>query len=730
MTEAKRGWNSNFVEFATTEPSRILEQLHRAYPEASPEEGASWGDSVPHLQRGLRQLVREDTNLAHCTAILEYQLPMESRRADAVLLLRNSVVVIEFKRKQFSSDADVDQAHAYARDLRGYHRECHNRPVHAILVLTRAHGRRRTDRNVDVCGPDALDAIVRDLDAGTGPPLDADRFLAADVYRPLPSLIRAARDLFRVGRPPQLWRAAANTDNAVNHIARIVADARLARARHLVLLAGVPGAGKTLVGMRIAHDPRLELLKEGEGDAPAVFLSGNGPLVKVLQYVLDEAGGDGGTFVRPVKEYVRYHLKPRKDLPHVVVFDEAQRAFDRAKMADVHHTDLDDSRSEPEHFIEFAERKRDWSVIVGLVGTGQEIYIGEEGGLGLWANAIRESRERGRWTVHAPPEMADCFHGLTCETSKALTLDQTLRSHRAGRLHAFVAKLIEKTPPKPAVLRRIANDLHGHDLRITRDRALADQYLRERYRDHADARFGLMASSRDKALVKCGVPNDFESTDAVSPGPWYNDGESDSEKSCRHLRDCVTEFGAQGLELDAVLLAWGTDFVLRGGEWVIDDAKGYWSKGNAKVRNPWQLRANAYRVLLTRGRDAHIVFVPQLPALDETWSYLRSCGFRRLEPDPQEPDPQEPDPQEPDPREPDPQEPPIGGWRPRQVGGGIWGAVLEGEGAANLPSNEELRGASIRVTDRKGHSWTTTITEVVDRASTRIVVKNSGRPRH
>lgn len=634
--EAKRGWNSDFVQFETAPSSRILERLRLAYPESSGEERRSWGDSVPKLQQEIGEVVRVDTHFARCTAVLEYQLPMESRRADAVLLLREGVVVIELKGKRTPSDADIDQAHAYARDLRCYHRECHERPVHAVLVPTRMRGRQGMDRNVHICGPDALDSLVGRLDARrAGAPIDAGRFLAADAYRPLPSLIRAARDLFLVQRPPQLWRAAANTDAAVDHIARIVADARLAGARCLVLLAGVPGAGKTLVGMRIAHDPGLDLLKHGDGGAPAVFLSGNGPLVEVLQYVLREAGGAGRTFVRPIREYVRrYHRHPDLEpSEHVVVFDEAQRAFDRARVADTHKQPPDHARSEPEHFIEFAERKRGWSVIVGLVGTGQEIHIGEEGGLTLWADAIRRSREPHRWTVHGPPEMAGHFRGLAVATSGALTLDETLRSHRASRLHDLVAKLLRKTPPKAVALRQIANELQrdGHDLRITRDRALAERYLRERYRGHAEARFGLMASSRDRDLAAFGVPNDFQSTKRVRHGPWYNDAETDDGgRSCRHLRDCVTEFGAQGLELDAVLLAWGTDFVLRGGDWSIDRARRYRPGGNASVRDPWRLRANAYRVLLTRGRDAHVVFVPRLPELDETWSYLRACGFRPL----------------------------------------------------------------------------------------------------
>ena len=636
MTEAKRGWDSDFVQFEATPRSTILERLRLVYPESSREERLSWGNTVPKLQQEIGEVVRIDTHYARCTAVLEYQLPMESRRADAVLLLREGVVVIELKGKSFPTDADIDQAHAYARDLRCYHRDCHERPVHAVLVPTQMRGRVQTERNVHVCGPDALDALVGSLDASrTGPPIDAQRFLDADAYRPLPSLIRAARDLFMAKRPPQLWRAAANTDDAVDHIARIVADASITRTRRLVLLAGVPGAGKTLVGMRIAHDPGLDLVKRGERGAPAVFLSGNGPLVEVLQYVLREAGGGGRTFVRPIREYVRRYgghadLEPPE---HVVVFDEAQRAFDRAMVADKHKHSLADARSEPEHFVEFAGRTRDWSVIVGLVGSGQEIHIGEEGGLRLWAEAIRRSATPEKWTVHVPPAVAGSFAGLTVETSEKLTLDETLRSHRASRLHAFVATLLRRKPPSATTLCAVAEELMdaGHDLRITRDRGCAERYLRERYREDADARFGLMASSRDRDLVRFGVPNDYQSTKRLRFGPWYNDGEADERQlSCRHLRDCVTEFGAQGLELDAVLLAWGTDFALRNGSWNIERARKYRSGGNAAVRNPWQLRANAYRVLLTRGRDAHVVFVPRLSELDETWNYLRASGFRPL----------------------------------------------------------------------------------------------------
>ena len=163
---------------------------------------------------------------------------------------------------------------------------------------------------------------------------------------------------------------------------------------------------------------------------------------------------------------------------------------------------------------------------------------------------------------------------------------------------------------------------------MTRDLDVARAYLRDRYADAPDARFGLVASSRDKVLDDWGVPNGWHDTKNLRLGPWYGDNEKGSQYSCRHLRDCVTEFGAQGLELDGVLLAWGSDLVR-------DDSR--WSNAHAKrharaahVRDPFQLRLNAYRVLLTRGRDCAIIFVPPLRELDETAAWLQECGVRLL----------------------------------------------------------------------------------------------------
>ena len=164
-------------------------------------------------------------------------------------------------------------------------------------------------------------------------------------------------------------------------------------------------------------------------------------------------------------------------------------------------------------------------------------------------------------------------------------------------------------------------------MRITRDLDSAKSYLRERYADHPESRFGVVASSKDKALKDHGVDNSFQATKNVKFGPWYADP-PDSDRSCCTLNSVVTEFGAQGLELDSALLAWGTDFRRVDGKWTNRDAGGY--RHSHRIKDALQLRKNAYRVLLTRGREATVVFVPPVAELDDTYAFLKSCGFSEL----------------------------------------------------------------------------------------------------
>ena len=630
------GWSSKFPTFIDTPKRDIRQKLQDFVKDAGESQIRAWDDSIPVMQREASAIIRSDETASQYSSIMEYRLPLESRRTDVIFLVKNNIVVLELKGKTTPSQADLDQVSAYVRDLKCYHRECDNRPVVPILVPMLARGDKGIVSGVRVVGPDYLNTVVNELEKGNETnPLSQEDFLSEEAYRPLPTLIQAARELFHSGTLRTIHRARAATDPAVKEICRIIREAHQTKSRRLILITGVPGAGKTLVGLRIAHAHFLDDLAvqrgNGKYSAPAVFLSGNGPLVQVLQYELSGSGGGGKAFVRDVLNYVRTYSTSRQPIPpeHVLIYDEAQRAFDAEQVA-AKHKDLVCGKSEPDLFIEFAERVPQWCVVIGLIGSGQEIHIGEEAGLGQWSKAIEKSRIASEWTIHGPDHVRkhNFSPSLKYIPSEDLNLDKEIRFHLAEDIHRFVSLLIDNKSRLNYDLKPIADKLEkqGYHLRITRDLEAAKNYLRERYSENPDARYGILASSRDRDLHRFGIMNDWQSTKNTDFGPWYSDPEEEPRhKSCRHLKDVVTEFGAQGLELDAVLLAWGTDFKVVNGKWSNEKASRYQNSG--RIKDPEQLRINAYRVLLTRGRDCNVVFVPPLEELNETYLYLVKQGF-------------------------------------------------------------------------------------------------------
>jgi hypothetical protein len=634
---ARCGWQSDFPTFADEEPRVVRISLQGFLAGASESQVFAWDESIPQIQVEVGEVVDIDRLADQYTAILEYELPLESRRPDVVLLVSGAVVVLELKSKTEPDQADLDQASAYARDLRCYHRHCAGREVHAVVVPTRAHGYTAVRDGVHIASPDTIHDLIQSLQRPwSGGHLKAEDFLSSDAYCPLPTLVQAARELFKDGKVRNIPEARADTDPAVDELSRIAHEAARTKSRHLVLVTGVPGSGKTLVGLRAVHSPKLaDIAVEragGSPTAPAIFLSGNGPLVEVLQYELKDAGGEGKTFVRDVKNYVKQYLGNSGAIPphHVIVYDEAQRAWDAEQVSAKHA--FPSVVSEPEAFVEFGERVPEWCVLVGLIGAGQEIHIGEEGGLGQWREALEKASVPGAWTVHAPAAvLAAEFQSLSGGVQKlaceALELTRELRFHFAADLDEWVERFLEERDPSRCGDLAARLEQQSYHLRMTRDFDAAADYLRDRYGENCDARFGLVASSRDKALVDWGVRNDYWSVERVRRGPWYADGE-ESPRSCRHLRDCLSEFKTQGLELDGVLLAWGTDLERVDGQWSIGRAKGY--RGGTPVKDPYQLRLNAYRVLLTRGRDCTVLYVPPIRELDETSAWIQECGVRPL----------------------------------------------------------------------------------------------------
>jgi hypothetical protein len=585
------------------------------------------------LQDECRDLVRCETDAQGYIAILEYALPRESRRPDVILLEGGTVVVLELKGKAEPSRADLDQVFAYARDLRCYHAACADHPVVPVLVPMRADSIAREMDGVRVTGPRGIhQLLLRIAREFTAPAITAPEFLRPDAYAPLPTLVRAARDLLLHEPLPTVKRAQAATDPAVDRITAIAHEAARTGTRRLVLLTGVPGSGKTLVGLRLVHAGFLDdLAVERDGGkpaAPAVFLSGNDPLVTVLQDALKGAGGGGKVFVRRVRDYVREYSRRHAALPpeHLLVFDEAQRAWDREHLARKHDIPPAEAKSEPEHFVAFAERIPKWCVVVGLIGTGQEIHAGEQGGVGQWRHAVEGASNPAAWTVHAPAGIEEAFVGSSVRTEwePSLNLDTELRFKAARSLHQFVERLLsgEGIAETRGVGERVWDE--GYRLRLTRDLESAKRHAKGACEGLPEARYGLLASSKAKQLDRFGVNAAFDRNNAWI-GPWFNASPGDPGSCCQCTR-AATEFQAQGLELDWAILAWGSDLLWDGRAW--SAAR---SGRTRHVADILGLRKNVYRVLLTRGREGTVVFVPDDPLYDSTFLHLRELGARPVE---------------------------------------------------------------------------------------------------
>lgn len=628
------GWRSDLPTFERTHPRVIALRLEQFVRDAGPEQVRAWNDSLPWLQRECRELVECHDDARRYTAILEYELPRDARRPDVIVLESGVVVVLELKGYADATQAGLDQVMAYARDLRAYHAACAARPVVPVLVPSRAGPEVRVRDDVRVVGPAGLHRLLESLARGsTAPPLTPEEFLRDDAYQPLPTIVQAAREIFRRHELRWIGMARAKTDPALRTIREVAHEAARTSTRHLVLLSGVPGSGKTLVGLQLVHAGWLDDLAVprtgGRPTAPGVYLSGNGPLVAVLQDALREGGGGGRTFVQDIKKYVTHYSGKRNSVPpeHLLVFDEAQRAWDPERVARKHKRATIDE-SEPDHLIEFCERIPRWCVLVGLIGTGQAINQGEEAGLPLWRRAIERSSAPSGWTVHGAADCESQFVGgpFVTRWNPVLTLDTELRFHLAPRVHAFVERVLDLSDSNAAMGVAAGLDRLGFRTFATRSLDVAKEYVVERYAGAPESRFGIIASSRDLILKPYGIDVDYKTMQRVQIGRWFNAIPTDAASCCR-LEQAASEFQTQGLELDFAILAWGSDLLRDRGAWSMKLSR----RAVGTIHDPLGMRRNVYRVLLTRGRDGTVVFVPPDPRFDETWRYLLDCGFRNLD---------------------------------------------------------------------------------------------------
>ena len=589
----------------------------------------AWSKQVEILKRSLSRLGEETADWG---ILLELPLLRLGRRIDTIILAGDQIVCVEFKIGAASfRGADIEQAVDYALCLRDFHGASRGHDIIPILCADLAPADKCSDEirlfeGVGDCllvNADALtSALRRGGQRSTHLQVDWRAYDAAS-YNPTPDIVDAARSLYAGHSVHEIGRADANGDalqQTADRLKQIVEDARRRRKKVVCFVTGEPGAGKTLLG--------LELVLSGTAGRvsgePAALLSGNRPLVFVLQKAIaedararlgikaKEAERQAHQALQMLLGYLKDHAAPTSDPPeHVIVFDEAQRAWD----AETGLKLLDRAKSEPELFLEILGRLP-WACLVCLVGPGQEINRGESG-LSLWGEALAKETE---WTAYAAASALTNGSGLpgildTVERSKlsiieepSLHLATSLRAYRNELYGSWVEALLDNQIDKAAA---IASGMDAPPAVLTRDLPALKSWLKVRRR--GDRRVGLLSSANAVRLVAEGVPPSPMSNELSDVANWFLKPAGDF-RSSNALERPLSEFVCQGLEIDYAGLCWGGDLIWSEGSWT-----------PRKMRAPkWQIvkkaeakrhGVNAYRVLLTRARAGLAIYVP---AGDET----------------------------------------------------------------------------------------------------------------
>ena len=598
----------------------------------------------------------------------EYSIPRMGRRIDVVLLIEHVIFVLEFKvgAHDFSAYA-VDQVLDYALDLSNFHETSHNKYLAPVLISTEAKplqvavacsaNNPKLFRPIKCAVSQINEVISTALAFADGPSIAAETWEGGR-YCPTPTIVEAAMALYRGHAVEEISRSdsgAINLAQTSASVAQIIADSRAKKRKAICFVTGVPGAGKTLVGLNIATTHN-----NNEDDLYSVFLSGNGPLVAVLREALardrvlqekakghrvrkGDAVSEVKLFVQNVHNFRDECLKDDKRAPneHVALFDEAQRAWDLHKTADFMKRRKgipNFTKSEPEFLISCLDRHPDWAVIVCLVGGGQEINTGEAG-ISEWIDSLL--RKFPNWDICISPRLTDSEYGagkviaklkdttLKVEYKEELHLSVSMRSFRAERVSELVKKILDlEAGPAKDTLQAIGDK---YPIVLTRDLQKAKKWLKERAQ--GTERYGIVVSSQAERLK----PYAIDVKTPVKPTDWFL-GDKEDVRSSYYLEDVATEFHVQGLELDWACVTWDADFRHSKNCWQNWSFKGKkWQKINKEERKKYQ--KNAYRVLLTRARQGMVLVVPhgdnedptRLPAFyNSTYEYLKQIGFPEL----------------------------------------------------------------------------------------------------
>ena len=611
----------------------------------------AWLEQITFLQNNLDGLSG--------TLFLEFNIPRMGSRVDAVLLIGPVVFVVEFKVGEAAFDrAAVDQVWDYSLDLKNFHEASHQVSLVPMLIATEARESVQVKLTADLdrvyrpiqVHPDgfrvAIDSALKMI---TGDALDQSQWAQA-AYKPTPSIVEAARALYAhhgVQAIKAFDAGKKNLGETSRRIEELINEAKATSRKIICFLTGVPGAGKTLVGLNVA----TQHARIGN-PTHAVLLSGNGPLVAVLRAALSrdekarlkKLGQKQQKGSDPVKQFIQnvHHFRDealKSNAPpadHVVVFDEAQRAWNQAMTADFMKRKKGVSNftdSEPQFLIRYVDRHKDWAVVLCLVGGGQEINRGESG-IGAWLEAVRTSFPQ--WDMYISSRLTDSEYAAAepigaVKGSRGVHFDDNLhlsvsmRSFRAEHVSAFVKALLDCERDQA---RLMLAKLKRYPIAVTRSLSLAKLWVRSKAR--GSERYGLVASSKAQRLK----PHAIDIRVKTDPVHWFLDGKEDT-RSSYYLEDAATEFQVQGLEVDWACVTWDGDLRFTESGWSFHDFRGAkWQ--NVKNADNRSYLKNAYRVLLTRARQGMVIFVPEgdeadhtrPPAYyDSTFQYLVEVGI-------------------------------------------------------------------------------------------------------
>lgn len=645
-------YSSSLSHFLHESTEAIVGKLTSAHTQTLQHSATrAWGVEVDLLKQQLSSLSANDTHV-----FIEMYIPRVGRRADVVLTAGGIIFVIEFKvgAKQFYS-ADIRQCHGYALDLKNFHKGSHEKTIIPLLLATNA---KDSDDSLEIASDKVAKVICISsnqlsssinhiLNVIPRSSLDIQQWLKSG-YLPTPTIIEAAQALYSSHNVAEITRSEADKTCIVTtskKIDDIIDYSKAYNKKSIYFVTGVPGAGKTLVGLNIAS-------KNSNSDKSlySVFLSGNGPLVSVLQEALarDQADskeikiGDARRkteqMIQNIHRFRDSHRDGSKPPEQVAIFDEAQRAWNKSKASDFMQKKRgmeNFSMSEPEFLIEVMNRHEKWSVIVALIGGGQEIHTGEIGLIG-WIEAL-ENRFTN-WDIYYSSQL---FNGtyVTDELKEAnfteaksipeLHLSTSMRSFRAEHLSNAIHHLVDGNHEKARTeIFRLKGDF---PIRVTRSLKQAKKWITQKQRGNESA--GVLASSGALRLKPEGI---FVKND-TDPKHWFlND--HDDVRSSNFLEDIATEFQVQGLELDWCLVAWDADYRYIKTSFEHWNFKGTkWQKCKS-IDNQRYLK-NAYRVLLTRARQGMVIYIPEGNVSDRTrspdfydgtYQYLQECGIKNL----------------------------------------------------------------------------------------------------